>query len=123
MSDYCHLEVVPEISWAVLARIEMELLRQELAIRLYNSSNNHSMKCSQNVSLCTSEYKPADEVYPEWDYIVNQCADPNAKAEVSWNTYYLHNRQNPIVKLALNCNNPRYSSASSVKSTFEWLTR
>ena len=79
--------------------------------------------CPQNVSLCHGEYEPPDEVYSEGDYIWTDCADANAKAEVSWNKYYQSDRNNPITSLVLNCNNPRCLSYNSLTNTFKWLVR
>lgn len=129
MSDYCDVEVVPKTLWSILAALRLEPLRQNLSIRLYNPNNTHSIiclkniTCPQNVSLCHGKYEPPDEVYPEGDHIWNRCADPNAKAEVSWNNYYQSDRSNPITSLVLNCNNPRCLSYNSLTNTFNWLVQ
>jgi hypothetical protein len=129
MFDYCDLEFMHEILWPVLAALRMESLRQELAIRLYNPNNTDPVKCfdnitcPQNVSLCNAKYMPADEVFPEEDYIWSECAAPNVKPKVLWKKYYIAKRRNPIDSLELNCNNPTCSLDGPLINTFQWLAR
>ncbi|CAF1238390.1 unnamed protein product [Adineta steineri] len=130
VSDYCNFDFIRETLSSALAAVQIEPLRQELAVRLYNPNNIGAIRClnntlcAENTSLCSGVYIRTNKISGDRYDKSGACASSNSNPQVYLIQSYAPYQSGISSDIGVfYCNTPNCSSNTTIIETFQWLTQ
>jgi hypothetical protein len=119
-----------EILSSGLATLQLEPFRQKLAARLYNSSNNGPVYCSnnnlcfQNTSACFGQYTHDNSVFDD-ERIQSGCTNVAYSEPIFYwsQVYWPYNTSMRRADGFFYCNTPNCGSSDNIFETMRWFAR